>query len=154
MLEITTAAVGTTKSLRDTISRIKGRHKIRRLEEELAGLVNILETLQAAEYLEPWMPPLLRSSISRCSELCHDFEIVMEGFHGESPKTSFQTWVKKGLMTDDINQFIEALGVYKTTLSVALATINMLVPHSAVSILYRHSQPILLGTTQLPLSRP
>ncbi|CAI6049354.1 unnamed protein product [Clonostachys chloroleuca] len=55
--------------------------------------------------------PLLEGLVSRCSQLCRDFEASMNTFSGKS-KAGFRDWAKMEFMRGDIHEFIDALGGY------------------------------------------
>lgn len=125
LLAITTAAVQSAKSLYETVKRYKGRDKtLRRLQDELADLTRILESLARATHTEEAILELLQGPVERCSGVCHEFELSMQAFKGKT-KTGFLDWTKMEFMRGDINEFIETITGYKATISVGLGTITM-----------------------------
>ena len=127
LLAVTTAAVQSTKSLYETIKRFKGRDKtLRRLQDELGDLTNILDSLAQVTNAEQSMLTLLQGPIERCSQVCREFEQSMEIFRGKS-KTGFRDWTKMEFMRGDMNEFIDTIAGYKSTISVGIGTITMLV---------------------------
>ncbi|KAA8646130.1 uncharacterized protein ATNIH1004_007556 [Aspergillus tanneri] len=127
VLAVITAAVQSTKSLYETVKRFKDRNKtLRRLQVELEDLTNILDSLTQAVNAESSMLALLQGPIGRCSQICHEFEQSMKVFNGKS-KTGFRDWTKMEFMKGDINEFIDTIAGYKSTISVGLGTITMLV---------------------------
>lgn len=127
MLAIITATVKSTQSLYDTVHRFKDRHKtLRRLQDELSDLINILNTLKTVENADPSMMALLQSPIDRCNQVCREFEQSMKSFSYKT-KTGIRDWTKLEFMRGDINEFIETVAGYKSTIVVGLGTINMLV---------------------------
>ena len=126
VLAVVTAAVQTTKSLNDALQRYKSRDKtLRRLQDELKDLTNILEALEAVSNLEIPMLSLLKGPVDRCSQLCREFERSMGEF-GRKSETGFRDWAKMEFMRGSINEFIDTLAGYKSTISVGLGTITML----------------------------
>jgi len=125
-LGVAATAVQAIISLRDAVERYRGRDKtLKRLLDELQDLINILNQLeQVAAARETSTVKLLGRPISRCSELCSEFEQAMKGFSGKS-KTSLRDWTRMEFMRGDINTFIDTLGGYKSTITVALGTITM-----------------------------
>jgi hypothetical protein len=124
---ITTAAIQSTKSLYETVKRYKDRDKtLRRLQNEVGDLVTILDLLKQVTNSEASMLKLLQGPIERCSQVCSEFEQSMEGFSGKS-KPGFRDWTKMEFMRGDINEFIDTIAGYKSTISVGLGTITMLV---------------------------
>lgn len=127
VLAVVTAAVQSTKSLYDTVKRFKERDKtLHRLQNELEDLANILESLAQVTDSEMSMLALLQNPIKRCSQVCRDFEQSMRGFSGKS-MTGFRDWAKMEFMRGSINEFIDTIAGYKSTISVGLGTITMLV---------------------------
>ena len=126
LLAVTTAALQSTKSLYETVKRFKDRDKtLRRLQDELGDLTNILDSLTRVTKPEQSVLKLLQGPIERCSQVCHEFEQSMEVFRGKS-KTGFRDWTKMEFMRGDINEFIDTIAGYKSTISVGLGTITML----------------------------
>lgn len=126
LLAVTTAAIQSTKSLYETVRRFKERDKtLRRLQDELGDLTNILDSLAQVMNTEQSMLTLLQGPIERCSQVCGEFEQSMEVFRVKS-KTGFRDWTKMEFMRGDINEFIDTIAGYKSTISVGLGTITML----------------------------
>jgi hypothetical protein len=126
-LAVITAAVQSAKSLYETVQRYKSRNKtLGRLQDELEDLANILNSLTQVTNAEASMLTLLKGPIERCSQVCHEFEQSMKVFSGKS-KTGFRDWTKMEFMRGDINEFIDTIAGYKSTISVGLGTITMLV---------------------------
>lgn len=127
VLAVITAAVQSAKSLYETVNRYKGRDKtLRRLQDELQDLANILSSLAQGIDAETSMLELLGGPIDRCRQVCHEFEEAMKAFSGKS-KTGFLDWAKMEFRRGDINEFIDTIAGYKSTISVGLGTITMLV---------------------------
>jgi hypothetical protein len=96
----------------------------RRLQTELDDLTKVLEALNAICNLESSVMSLLEGPVSRCSQLCRDFEATMSTCSGKS-RVGFRDWAKMEFMRGDIHEFIDALGGHKSTISVGLRTITM-----------------------------
>jgi hypothetical protein len=130
MLAVVAAAIQSTKILRETVKRFKDRDKtLRRLQGELEDLVNILDSLNEVANVETPMLKLLRKPVLRCSQVCHEFKKSMEEFTRKS-KIGVRDWTKMEFMRGDINEFIDTLAGYKSTISVSLGTITMSVAQS------------------------
>ncbi|KIW90636.1 uncharacterized protein Z519_08419 [Cladophialophora bantiana CBS 173.52] len=126
LLAVTTAAVQSTKSLYETVKRFKDRDKtLRRLQDELSDLTNILDSLTQVTNSEQSMLTLLQGPIERCNQVCREFEQSMKVFSGKS-KTGFRDWTKMEFMRGNINEFIDTIAGYKSTISVGLGTITMM----------------------------
>ena len=124
-LAVITAAVKSTKSLYETIKRFRDRNKtLRRLQDEIGDLGNILESLIEATAAEEPILKLLQGPVERCSQICREFERSITAFGGKS-KTGFRDWTKMEFMRGDINEFIETIAGYKSTISVGLGTITL-----------------------------
>lgn len=127
VLAVVTAAVQSARSLYETVKRYKGRDKtLRRLENELEDLTKILDMLTQVTNADPSMLSLLRGPINRCNQVCREFEQSMKAFSGKS-KTGIRDWAKMEFMRGDINDFIDTIAGYKSTISVGVGTITMLV---------------------------
>lgn len=134
VLTLITAAVQSTKSLYETVKRFKDRNKtLRRLQDELQDLTNILDLLREVCTAEASVLALLQSPIDRCNQICREFEKSMKVF-SENSRTGIRDWAKMEFMRGDINEFIDTIAGYKSTISVGLGTITMLV---AISHLLR-----------------
>ncbi|KAJ5239542.1 hypothetical protein N7468_004161 [Penicillium chermesinum] len=125
LLAVITAAVQSTKALRETIIRFKGRDKtLARLQHELCDLVTILDSLKQVIGTEAEMLALLKGPIERCAQVCHDFEKCMQAF-GSKSKTTIKDWTKMEFMRGDIHEFIDTISGYKSTISVGLGTLTI-----------------------------
>ncbi|KAF5231055.1 hypothetical protein FAUST_9496 [Fusarium austroamericanum] len=136
-LAIVLLAVQSIKSLKDTVTRYKGCDKtLARLYHVLEDLDSILETLEQAICSEALTRALLEGPVSRCSLLCREFETAMQAFSGRS-KMGFRDWTKMEFMTGDINEFMDRLAGYKSTISVGLGTITIQGPSEAQLLMRR-----------------
>ncbi|KAF9887226.1 hypothetical protein FE257_010480 [Aspergillus nanangensis] len=117
VLAVITAAVQSTKSLCDTLKRFKGRDKtLRRLQDELQDLTNILDSLAQVTKAEMSMVALLQGPIDRCNQICRDFEQSMKAFSGKST-TGLRDWAKMEFMRGDINEFIDTIAGHSSKVS-------------------------------------
>ena len=120
-----TAAVETTKSLYATVKRFGDRDKtLRRLQDEVGDLANNLESLEQAINAKESMLIPLQGPVKRCSQICHEFEESIIAFSGKS-KAGFRDWAKMEFMRGGINEFIDIVAGYKSTISVGLGTITL-----------------------------
>ncbi|KAK4943411.1 hypothetical protein LTR66_014611 [Elasticomyces elasticus] len=125
VLAVINAAVQSTKSLHEAVSRFKGRDKtLGRLQDELYDLTKILNSLKQVADVEASMLDLLQGPVDRCSQVCHEFEEAMESFWRKS-KTGFRDWAKMEFMRGNTNEFIDILSGYKSTISIGLGTITI-----------------------------
>jgi hypothetical protein len=127
LVALITATVTSVKSLHGTVSRFKGRDKtLGRLQNELEETITLLNSLDDVVHAEVAMAELLRGPIDRCNKVCDEFRESMESFSKKS-KTSFRDWTKLEFMRGDINEFIDMISGYKSTISVGLGLITMFV---------------------------
>ncbi|KAL2786681.1 hypothetical protein BJX66DRAFT_312327 [Aspergillus keveii] len=125
VLAIITAAIQSTNTLKEIVRRFKERNKIlRRLQDELEDLSKILNLLKSAVDTDASVLALLEGPVGRCSKLCREFEESIKAFAANS-KTGFRDWTKMEFKRGDINEFIDTLAGYKSTISVGLGTITM-----------------------------
>ena len=127
LLAVTTAAVQSTKSLYETVKRIEGRNtSLRKLQDELRDLIDILDSLAQVTNAEQSVLTSLQGPIERYNQVCREFEQSIEVFAGKS-MPGFRDWTKMEFMRGDMNEFIDTIAGYKSTFSVGLGTITMLV---------------------------
>ncbi|KAF5235105.1 hypothetical protein FANTH_11826 [Fusarium anthophilum] len=141
-LAIVPLAVQSIKSLKDTVTRYKGRDKtLARLHHVLEDLDNILEVLERAVNSEASTRALLEGPVSRCNILCRDFETAMQAFGGTS-RMGFRDWARMEFMTGDINEFMDRLEGYKATISVGLGIIIMQTSKVSHEVLEEYNETI------------
>ncbi|RBA11823.1 hypothetical protein FPRO05_14211 [Fusarium proliferatum] len=141
-LAIVPLAVQSIKSLKDTVTRYKGRDKtLARLYHVLEDLDNILEVLERAVDSEASTRALLEGPVSRCNILCRDFETAMQAFGGTS-RMGFRDWARMEFMTGDINEFMDRLEGYKATISVGLGIIIMQTSKVSHEVLEEYNETI------------
>ena len=127
VLAIATVAVQSVKSLNETVSRYKGRDRtLQRLQNELQAVSGILDSLKEAVLAEASISALLKGPVERCSEICREFEQSMLSFNKRS-KTGLRDWAKLEFMRGDINEFIDTVSRYKSTIAVGLGIITLYV---------------------------
>ncbi|KAJ6181392.1 hypothetical protein N7485_000034 [Penicillium canescens] len=142
VLAVITAAVQSTKSLCETIKRFKDRNKtLRRLQDELEDLARILDSLLHVINAEASILALLQGPIDRCSQVCREFEQSMQVFNKKS-KTGFRDWTKMEFMRGDINEFIDVISGYKSTISVGLGTITLHTSKVSHQVLQEYNEMI------------
>jgi hypothetical protein len=125
MITVVTAAIQSTQSLYQTVKGFKDRDRsLRRLQIELEDLTNILGSLAEATSAETTIFGLLQGPIYRCSQVCGEFKHSLEAFSQKS-KTGIRDWAKMEYMRGDMNDFINVVAGYKSTISIGLCTISM-----------------------------
>ncbi|KAH6959757.1 hypothetical protein BKA56DRAFT_637581 [Ilyonectria sp. MPI-CAGE-AT-0026] len=149
VLAVVTAAIQSTRSLAEAVDRFKGRDKtLGRLQHELEDLGSVLNTLRDLIDLETSVMTLLEGPVTRCSQLCSDFENSMKEFGGKS-KVGFRDWTKMEFMRGNINDFMDTLAGYKATISVGLGTITMHTSKVTQKVLEDYSEMIMDTTYNL-----
>jgi ammonia channel protein AmtB len=124
-LTVIAATIASVNALQETVKRYKGRDKtLGRLQGGLQDLVTILNSLQAVANGEALILTLLNGPVDRCAQVCREFEDAMKIFSGKS-KTGLKDWSKMEFMRGDINEFIDVLADYKSTITIGLGTITM-----------------------------
>lgn len=127
MMAVITTAIQSTQSLYETVKGFKDRDRtLRRLQNELEDLAKILGSLAETTSAKASMFELLQSPIDRYSQVCAEFKHSLEAFSQEST-TNIRDWTKMEFMRGDINDFINVVAGYKSTISIGLCTITMLV---------------------------
>lgn len=127
VLGIITAAAQATKLLHETVQKYKGRDKtLKQLDEVLKDMARILASLAEEEGIDAKLWELLKHPISRCSQVCSEFEESMKVF-GSKSKTGLRDWTKLEFMRGDINDFMEQISGYKSTITIGLGILTMLV---------------------------
>ncbi|KAH7330540.1 hypothetical protein BKA65DRAFT_509594 [Rhexocercosporidium sp. MPI-PUGE-AT-0058] len=125
VLTVIAATITTVKTLNETVGRYRGRDKtLARLQGGLHDLIGILESLEAAAAVETPILALLKGPVGRCAQVSREFEAAMKTFDAKS-KSSLKDWAKMEFMRGDINEFIDTLADYKSTITIGLGTINM-----------------------------
>lgn len=125
VLTVASAAIVSIRSLSDTVKSYQNRNKtLRRLHAKLEALATILDSLIQAISADAPILKLLKDPIDRCKEVCGEFEQSMKKFQGKS-KTGVLDWTKLEFMRGDINDFIDSIEGYESTITVALGTINL-----------------------------
>jgi len=132
VLAVATAAIVSIRSLCDTVKSFQNRNNtLRRLQAKLQDLATILDSLVQVINADTSVLTLLGGPIDRCKETCNEFEQSIKKFHGKS-KTGLLDWSKLEFMRGDINDFIDTIEGYKSTITVGLGTINLSVAISCI----------------------
>ncbi|KIW00542.1 uncharacterized protein PV09_07897 [Verruconis gallopava] len=125
ILAVITAAAQATKLLHETVESYKGRDKtLKKLDDELNDMIRILDSLAQAKDIDDKMWDLLKDPVKRCSEVCREFEQAMQAF-GKKSKTGIRDWTRLEFRKGDINDFIDQIASYKSTIAVGLGIITM-----------------------------
>ena len=128
VLTLVTTACQAVKSLYGTVERYQGRDRnLKALYAELEQVSNILTSLSKVTHIDESLWSLLSGPIERCSRICIEFEGAMKTFSNGRPKASFMDWAKLEFKKGTITEFTDEIAGYKSTITVGLGIINMLV---------------------------
>ncbi|KAH7308613.1 hypothetical protein B0I35DRAFT_98974 [Stachybotrys elegans] len=142
VIAVVTAAIQATNSLKETVKRYRERDKtLKRLQDDLEDFLKILKALEDIPVLEASMLSLLQGPVGRCAQICHDFETSMKRFHGKT-KAGFRDWTKLEFMRGNINDFIDALDGYKSTIAIGLGIITMQTSKISQEVLEQYSEMV------------
>lgn len=130
VLTLLTAAIASGKSLYNTIKSFQSHNrKIVELCRELEALIKVLESLKDVAEDENPILSLLKLPVLCCLETCQEFELVIRkcSEHSGGPRTSVRDWTKIKFMGGDIREFKDMLSGYKSTITIALGSLNLYV---------------------------
>ncbi|KAH8789957.1 hypothetical protein F5882DRAFT_492903, partial [Hyaloscypha sp. PMI_1271] len=141
-LTVIVASITSVKALQETVKRYKGRDKtLGRLQDGLLDLITILSSLEAAINCDTRVLTLLKNPVNRCAQMCREFEVAMKIFDGKS-KTGLKDWTKMEFRRGDINEFIDTLADYKSTITIGLGTITMHASRLTQQVVEEYSEMI------------
>ncbi|KAL3475089.1 hypothetical protein BJX99DRAFT_259702 [Aspergillus californicus] len=123
-----TLAFEATILLYQTVKSVRSREKsIRELREELQDLSEVLQTLQQLAGCTDINLTALKRPLERCAGACKDFnDLVKECTqHSSEEHYSKRDWLKIRYMGEDISGFKNMLAGYKSTITIALAYVNL-----------------------------
>ncbi|KAJ5194895.1 uncharacterized protein N7498_008333 [Penicillium cinerascens] len=125
VLAVIAAAIQSTQSLYETVKCFRDRDRtLHRLQNELEDLAKILGSLTEVTSAETSMFELLQSPIGRCGQVCGEFKQSLEAF-SQNSKMGVRDWTKMEFMRGDIDDFINVVAGYKSTISIGLCAITM-----------------------------
>lgn len=129
IITLVTFAFSTALTLSETIKDFKGHNsKTRALQKELEDLTKVLKALLETINENPEINfDNLRSLLSRCGKACGEHGKLIARFtrHSDQSHTSIRDWFKRKSLQGDITDFKQTLAGYKSTISIALANVNM-----------------------------
>ncbi|GKT67147.1 hypothetical protein ColTof4_13537 [Colletotrichum tofieldiae] len=125
VLAVAAAAIASTRVLNETLSLLKNHDStLQRLQCELNDLAVVLNNLEDMLQRDVSSMTPLKGPISRCSQLCLDFDKSMNELTGKA-KIRSRDWAKLKLRRDDIHELIDKLSGYRSTIAVGLGAINL-----------------------------
>ena len=128
LLTLAVFAVQSSRSLYRAIRSFQNNHRtIRELREELEALSGVLLSLHKTAAKNDVDLTALKLPLFRCDKTCGDLEAVITKFtaHSSDVRTSFRDWAKLKYIRDNIIGFKNMLANYKSTISIALADVNL-----------------------------
>ncbi|KAL4806629.1 hypothetical protein BDV18DRAFT_159799 [Aspergillus unguis] len=151
-----TLALQATVTLYQTVQSIQTREKpIRELREQLQDLTEVLKALNELTGSTGTETDLaaLERPLKRCASACRDFNVlVMECTqHSSADRYSKRDWLKIRYMRNDISGFRDMLAGYKSTISIALASVNLRTTKTTKHVVDEYKE--LIQNTQCDLKR-
>ncbi|KAL3433241.1 hypothetical protein BDV09DRAFT_113190 [Aspergillus tetrazonus] len=120
-----TTAIQSANALKDTVRRVKEHGKeLGRLQHEPQDLSETLSILRQVGGIDASVLADLQRPIERCNQSCQEFEDLINK-HSTQSTPGFRDWAKLRFMGGDIDRFINALAVHKSTISIGLDQITM-----------------------------
>ena len=114
-------------TLHKTIQSFKTHSKrVRNLIKKLEAIIGVLESLSDTIQLHKDVDiSSLNLPLRRCSRACDEFLQELQKCCSRSggDRQSFRDWAKLRYMGDDINDFVDSLAAYKSTINIALTDI-------------------------------
>ncbi|EOA90859.1 uncharacterized protein SETTUDRAFT_102238 [Exserohilum turcica Et28A] len=116
-------------TLHKTIQSFKTHSKrVRNLIKKLEAIIGVLESLSDTIQLHKDVDiSSLNLPLRRCSRACDEFLQELQKCCSRSggDRQSFRDWAKLRYMGDDINDFVDSLAAYKSTINIALTDIQL-----------------------------
>ncbi|KAL6902434.1 hypothetical protein GGI43DRAFT_339033 [Trichoderma evansii] len=129
VLALLTSAIQAGKTLHETIQSFRNYERtIRDLRSELESLIQVLESLKAVVTDEGPIVSMLKLPVLCCHQTCQEFNaiIIKSTKHTtDSSRTSFRDWAQIRYLGGDIRDFKDTLSSYKSTIAIALGSLNM-----------------------------
>jgi len=140
-------ALKSSQSLHSTIRGLRSQNKdARALKAEVSDLSGVLESLLETVASHPDLDlKALILPLQRCSSACEEYENIITQctrHSSDTTKVSLRDWVKQRYLQGDINDFREALGIYKSTINIALANANLRIAAITPSVLETYKDMI------------
>lgn len=129
VLTLATSALSSTMTLTATIRSLQGHNKqalaLRRELTDLAAVLGaLLKTITSnTDFNFDMLKPLLHG----CGKACKEYDELVSSFKKQSTgqKTSVVGWVRQKYLQGDVRDFADMLAGYKSTISIAIANVNM-----------------------------
>lgn len=147
-----TRAIQAGKSLHETIQSFRNYERtIRDLRSELESLIQVLESLKDVITDEGPIVSMLKLPVLCCHQTCQEFNAVIikcTKHASAGSRTSFRDWAQIRYMGGDIRDFKDMLSGYKSTIAIALGSLNMLVAPLSSHLIsvchFQKAQPYIL----------
>jgi hypothetical protein len=127
ILALAVSAFQSSSSLCQVVTSLVDNETVRELKEELEDLNTVLEVLQKLAIDTDNDFLMLRLPLLRCGKACKDFEAVIVRCmprSGES-KTNLRDWINLQYTKDDMSAFKNQLARFKSTIMIAVCSVNM-----------------------------
>ncbi|KAH6629794.1 hypothetical protein C7974DRAFT_193097 [Boeremia exigua] len=140
-------------ALHTTIQSFKNHPKrVRDLTEELAALIDVLESLDNTLRSHTDVDlPALDLPLQRCGSACNEFleELQRCSSRSGGDRRSFRDWAKLRYMGDNIDDFKDSLAAYKSTLNIALTDLQLRTSSVTLERLEEYKDLIKTATNDL-----
>ncbi|KAM0253098.1 hypothetical protein ACHAQJ_007420 [Trichoderma viride] len=129
VLALLTGAIQAGNALHETIQSFRNYERtIRDLRSELESLIQVLESLKNVITDEGPIVSMLKLPVLCCHQTCQEFNAVVikcTKHSSAGSRTSFRDWAQIRYMGGDIRDFKDMLSGYKSTIAIALGSLNM-----------------------------
>ena len=128
---LVTFALSASVSLYTTVRDFKSRDKkARALKDEIGDLSSVLQTLlETISNHADINFDTLKGPLHHCGNACREYEELIARCtkHSTDSQASTRDWITQKYLQGDITDFRDMLAGYKSTISIALASVNMYV---------------------------
>lgn len=131
VIALVTFALSASVNLYTTVRDFKSRDKkARALKDEIGDLSSVLQTLLETISNHADIDfNALKGPLDRCGNACNEYgELILRCTkHSTDSQASTRDWITQKYLQGDITDFRDMLAGYKSTISIALASVNMYV---------------------------
>lgn len=129
ILALASFAFKSSITLYETVRSFQSQDKnARALKSELGELTSVLESLLETVNSNPDLDfKALERPLRRCGKACEEYgELISRCTkHSTTSRSSFRDWITQRYLQGDITEFKAMLASYKSTINIALASVNM-----------------------------
>ena len=129
IVALVTFAFQASVSLSTAVRSFQSRDRsVRGLRDELIALTVALESLLETVDNNPEIDfDALKLPIQRCGKACEEYEALIArcSKHSTESRSSARDWVTQKYLQGDIDDFRDMLAVYKSTINIAIANVQL-----------------------------